>query len=285
VKNTEYNDPGKFLEATRRALEANEPLHGLMLGISLRLVEKPVHDGTRPYLATIASGGELDLISIMTPPRKLQIASLRGEQVRSVQLLASKLHTGGWNVPAAIAEEGLAKRLASEWTKLTSARSEEGMRQRIYELRAVEFRDYPNGRFRAATMDDIGRVEAWTNAFQEECFGSIGPEECAAKAKSMIENGKLHFWEDRSPVAMAGLTRSTKRGVSISYVYTPPEFRRNGYASALVASLSRLALEGGKEFCTLYTDLSNPTSNSIYQRVGYRAVADVIDVTFSSEIG
>ena len=159
------------------------------------------------------------------------------------------------------------------------------MRQRIHELRVLEYGDHPNGKFRPATMDDIDRVEAWTNAFQEECFGSIGPEEGAAKAKSMIENGKLYFWEDPLPVAMAGLIRSTKRGVSISYVYTPPEFRRNGYASALVASLSGLALKSGKAFCTLYADLSNPTSNSIYQRVGYRAVADVIDVTFSREKG
>ena len=116
MKYTEYNDPGKFLGATRRALEANEALHGLMLGISLRLVEKPMPHGARPYLATISSGGGLNLVSLMTPPHKLQIASFRGGQVRSVQILASKLHTGGWNVPAVIAEEGLAKRFASEWT-------------------------------------------------------------------------------------------------------------------------------------------------------------------------
>jgi predicted GNAT family acetyltransferase len=80
---------------------------------------------------------------------------------------------------------------------------------------------------------------------------------------------------------MAGFSRPTKTGVSVSSVYTPPAFRKRGYASALVASLSALALENGKKFCTLYTDLSNPTSNSIYQKIGYDVVADVVDVNFT----
>ena len=75
---------------------------------------------------------------------------------------------------------------------------------------------------------------------------------------------------------------ANKRGVSISCVYIPPEFREKGYASAVVASLSKLALESGKEFCTLYTDLSNLISNNIYQRIGYGVVADVMEVNFTN---
>jgi len=75
-------------------------------------------------------------------------------------------------------------------------------------------------------------------------------------------------------------TRPTPHGEAIGFVYTPPSERRKGYASAVVARLSQRILDEGKLFCTLYTDLSNPTSNSIYQKVGYRAVADVVDIEF-----
>ena len=73
---------------------------------------------------------------------------------------------------------------------------------------------------------------------------------------------------------MAGSSRGTPNGATISAVYTPPEHRGNGYASACVAALSQWLLDDGKHFCTLYTDLSNPTSNKIYQNVGYHRIAD-----------
>jgi predicted GNAT family acetyltransferase len=79
---------------------------------------------------------------------------------------------------------------------------------------------------------------------------------------------------------MAARTRPTPRGESISYVYTPPEHRRRGYATAVVARLSQEILDEGKQFCSLYTDLSNATSNSIYRKIGYRPIADVIEMHF-----
>ena len=79
---------------------------------------------------------------------------------------------------------------------------------------------------------------------------------------------------------MAMKTRPTRRGISVSFVYTPPEFRRRGYATACVAELSRLLLESGRQFCSLFTDLANPTSNHIYQQIGYRPVADFDQYSF-----
>ena len=84
---------------------------------------------------------------------------------------------------------------------------------------------------------------------------------------------QILLWEDDGePVSMAISTRRTRRGVAIGGVYTPPDRRRCGYASACTAELSRRLLESGREFCCLYTDASNPTSNRIYQKIGYRLV-------------
>lgn len=278
---TEYHDPQEFLNATQPVFEKNEVLFGLMLGISLRLAENPLHYGKKPYLATVADNGDLQLIALMTPPHKLQVASFRGDSEKAVELLAFNLQKGGWKVPAVLAEKILAKHFEETWTVLTGVQSEQGMRQRIYQLRAVKHHDYPSGRFRQATVEDLNLAAAWNASFHEDCFGSSIPGECTKAARMMIENGDLYIWENPLPVSMAGYSRPTKAGVSVGSVYTPPEFRKQGYASALVASLSALALENGKKFCTLYTDLSNPTSNSIYQKIGYDVVADVVDVNFS----
>ena len=72
-------------------------------------------------------------------------------------------------------------------------------------------------------------------------------------------------------------------GIVVSLVYTPPAQRNRGYASAAVAALSQQLLDAGWEFCSLFTDLANPTSNSIYQKVGYRPIADVVDIDFEDK--
>ena len=97
----------------------------------------------------------------------------------------------------------------------------------------------------------------------------------------MIAEGSLFLWEDRDPVSMAAGMAETPNGIRVGYVYTPPEARRRGYASACVAALSQHYLDQGRRFCFLYTDLANPTSNAIYQRMGYYPVSDIDDYNFS----
>jgi hypothetical protein len=64
-------------------------------------------------------------------------------------------------------------------------------------------------------------------------------------------------------------------------VYTPPELRGNGYATALTAEVSQRLLDGGRTFCFLYTDAANPTSNAIYERIGYRKVCEAAAIAFA----
>jgi predicted GNAT family acetyltransferase len=95
--------------------------------------------------------------------------------------------------------------------------------------------------------------------------------------------GGISLWQAGGrPVAMGAVTRQVAGMVRIGPVYTPPEFRGAGYASAVTAGLSLRAREAGAAEVLLYTDLDNPVSNSIYQRVGYRAVEDRVVLTFSA---
>jgi len=60
-------------------------------------------------------------------------------------------------------------------------------------------------------------------------------------------------------------------------VYTRPEQRRNGYAAGITWAITQEAMAKGAERVVLHTDLSNPTSNTVYQRLGYRPVCDVTE--------
>jgi predicted GNAT family acetyltransferase len=91
----------------------------------------------------------------------------------------------------------------------------------------------------------------------------------------------LYFWEiEGEPTAMAGVGSPTPSGIRVSAVYTPPERRGNGFATSLVAELSRRELVAGRRFCFLFTDLANPVSNRIYRRIGYLLVSKASEYRF-----
>ena len=119
----------------------------------------------------------------------------------------------------------------------------------------------------------------------QEALDTGTQEEAEAAAVQRIQDGDIYLWATEAtaysqPVSMAMKTRPTRCGISVTLVYTPPEMRRRGYASACVAELSRMLLDEGWEYCSLYTDLANPTSNHIYAEIGYGPVCDVDEYEF-----
>jgi predicted GNAT family acetyltransferase len=67
-------------------------------------------------------------------------------------------------------------------------------------------------------------------------------------------------------------------------VYTPPTWRRRGYAGACVSALSAHLLATEAQMCVLYAQLANPTSNGIYRSIGYRPVIEILLYRFG-ELG
>jgi predicted GNAT family acetyltransferase len=119
-------------------------------------------------------------------------------------------------------------------------------------------------------------VTTWIEDFSNE--SGVPTTRARALAEERITRGELFLWDDHGiPCSMAAWSGSTPNGVRIGYVYTPPRLRGRGYASACVAQASQRALDLGFRFCFLFTDLNNPTSNSIYQQIGYERVSDVVD--------
>ena len=127
----EFGDPAGFLEVVRPALEAQEALYGLMLGLMLRLVENRCHYGGEPFMAVVGEREQPDLIALMTPPYKLQLVAGSGDPASAVDALAEQLREGEWPVPAVLATEDLAGEFAKAWTWRMGCTARPGMRQRI----------------------------------------------------------------------------------------------------------------------------------------------------------
>jgi hypothetical protein len=154
---------------------------------------------------------------------------------------------------------------------------------RLYELNSVELPATAQGCLRKAVPQDLERLAAWWQAASIEMGMKADPEETGKTAALRIGDGDVFVWEDGEPVSMACKTRPTRRGISVGMVYTPPDRRSSGYATACVGELSRMLLREGRDYCALFADLDNPVSNSIYRKIGYRPVADCLEYTEMQE--
>jgi len=279
-----YRSASEFLRAAQTALDRDEVANALMLGICGQVRQDPTRYKSDPYLATVSQGDELAFAAVMTPPYKVIIASVRDDYAEAAELVVLDLLESGWSVPGVLGPLAAAKDFAETWMDITGADYRQGMLQRIYQLTEVIPPEVRRGELRVATLDDTEMVAEWISRFHHEALGGqsvgAGPQELAEVG---IRAQEIYLWQDDGvPVSMAAERRPFSRGTTISLVYTPPELRGKGYASSCVAALSQHLLDKGYEYCTLFTDLSNPTSNSIYQKIGYVPVCDFVDYFFGS---
>lgn len=273
-----HGDAGAFLGRAGAWLARREAENNLILGLAAVLATGD-HPYRPPiYLATVEGEGELLGCAWRTPPFKAGLTRMPPEAGAAVAVDMADVYD---ELPAVLGEEAAASAFARAWATLRGVAVRPGMRQRIHEL--VEVRHparRPPGRPRWAGKGDHEVVVAWWRAFQSEVGLPVGLDPGATVARR-IEAGDLRLWDDGRAVSLAGVSARTPRGVRVGPVYTPPDARGRGYATALVADLSQRLLDRGREICFLYTDLANPTSNSIYRAVGYRPVCDVVDFEFA----
>jgi predicted GNAT family acetyltransferase len=276
---TTYTAATGFLGEVQAFLESQEAVTDLLIGLASRLVKEPLAYGGPPYFAAVADEQGPILAALMTPPHNLILHSEREILPEALELLAQDLIVGRWAVAGVLGPVYLAEAFAGLWARRTEVGRARVMSQRIYKLsRVIHPRNRP-GSLRLACEDDVGLVVSWIDAFQQEAAPN-SPRPSPDMTHARIVEGNVFLWDDGGPVCMAVKTRPTRHGVSISWVYTPPELRRRGYATSCVAALSQQLLDAGFQYCTLFTDLSNPTSNDIYPQIGYRPVCDYREIKF-----
>jgi uncharacterized protein len=271
-----------FYGRAERHLLRHEACHSLILGIAGQLVEHPELFRGEPYLATVEEGGEVKAAVLMTPPFG-PVLSL-GFVPESLRLLAEDLHELYPTLPGVLSPLDTARFFAETWKNLSRQPCRRKRADRVYRLeRVILVEDVP-GRLRQATEADRELLLEWFVAFGAEALGEdIDPQATARSVDAYLttEDMGLYLWEDEEPVSMAGRSRPTPNGATVNYVFTPPEHRRKGYASACVAALSQLLLDAGCRYCFLFTDLADPTSNRIYKAIGYEPICDLDEYEFS----
>ncbi len=271
---TVYPDAAAFLRDVQEPLEEHEVANGLMLGLALRLAQGLLPPDPTHYFATVGDASGLVLAALMTPPHNLVVYGQRAALGAAPGLLLRDLLGRGLPVAGALGPCPVAQAIAEAWPAASGGSARPGMHQRVYELRQVSHPHYSPGRLRPAEPADVDLITAWSAVFHDECGLPSAPGEIAEMVQRRVAGRDIYLWEHGRPVALAARTRATRHGATVGLVYTPPELRRRGYATSCVAALSQHLLDSGYRFCTLFTDLANPTSNDIYQQIGYRPVCD-----------
>jgi predicted GNAT family acetyltransferase len=151
------------------------------------------------------------------------------------------------------------------------------MDQRIYSCNKVSDTKAKEGIFRMAKMNEVPLLIEWAIDFTKGIEGYTQDyDETKRNILSKIESNVLYVLEvNGNVVSMAARSRALRQTESVGYVYTPIHLRGNGYASQVVRELTKLIIGDGRK-ATLYTDLSNPTSNSIYMKIGYEPHCDSV---------
>lgn len=218
-------------------------------------------------------GGQLAGLAMRTPPRPLLMTDMPQPAALA---LADHLAASHPRMPGVSGPVEPARRFALRWAALTGARVTPAEGRRLFRLHQLTPPTGIPGRLREATVDDRDLLVRWSAAFGLEATPALPPRDPARPIDTRLKHGgMLWLWEvGHVPVSSLWFNLPAAGVVRISGVYTPPEHRRQGYASAAVAAASQIALERGAVACVLNTDLANPTSNRIYQAIGYRPVRD-----------
>jgi len=270
-----HRSPAAFLARAEAWLMRTEVENNVMLGLAMALRER--RGSPAPWLVTMESAGEVVACALRTPPRGLLLSRAAPD---ALECLLAELASEAGSLPSAIGPEPTAGDFARLWSSAWGRPARARVRQRLYELRRVLDAGRAEGRLRPAVEADFATVRRWVGAFLGEATPQ-DPASPAELARERLEAGRLFLWEDGRPVSMAGTTGGTPNGHRLSLVYTPPAARGRGYATACVAALSSRLLAAGAGYCCLYTDLANPISNAIYQRIGYRPIGDAAEYELS----
>jgi len=280
MKVNHFDNVRQFYERVESYLLQHEAQHNLMLGISNSLIHSPDRYTSQPYLVTVEEDEEILAVALRTPPYKLVVS--RSLNSQALVAITQDLYSRQEQVPGVIGTVPEAETFAEAWQAVAGYSCKKARGDRIYQLEAVQPTQKASGYLRSATQGDRELLITWCQAFTQETQGDAVEQDTEAIVDHCLHKSSLYLWQNNVPVSMANRAMSTPNGSTINLVYTPPEHRKQGYATSCVATLSQTLLNEGCKYCFLFTDLANPTSNHIYQSIGYQAVCDVSDYQFES---
>jgi predicted GNAT family acetyltransferase len=276
VKVTVHDSVEEF-RAVAEPLYRRDPIANTIELTLLRADMFPVD----PLLLTVWDNGSPVGATLQVPPYPLACNGIPDAAVAAVaeHLAISRRDLSGVRGirPAAVA-------FADAWHGITGRAGTISTEERLYQLGALRPPDRVPGTARLATGDDHAQLAEWVALFFRETFS----DRDEAAAERFVDTAtrvgdRFVLWDvDDAPVSMAMLRAPAANVSRIGPVFTPLAHRAHGYGSAATAAAVELAHRSGTADVVLFADLANPTSNAIYQRIGFEAVVDSVRIDFSA---
>jgi predicted GNAT family acetyltransferase len=274
-----FDTPVLFLDRAREFLLQAEGENGIFLSMDDwgEAATRPLNE--QSYLATIEHSGAVVGCASCGPPYGLNVTRAAP---RALEALLDDVAEKYNSLPSVRGPEPTVSDFADRWSARLGTHARPIMRMRVFEADSVRFPErLASGSLRAASERDLATVERWVAAFHEEAATGI-PTDPTLAVRKQIAEGRISLWDRGGPVSMTLSGRRSQHSMGIGIVYTPPEYRRQGYASTCVAALTEQLLLSGATTCYINSDVANPTTNRIYPAIGYRPVCDLSNIGLTS---
>jgi predicted GNAT family acetyltransferase len=229
--------------------------------------------------------GEVVGAAIRTSPYNLNVAPMRLDAARELGRAVGLVDDA---LPGVAGTPDVVEAFVKGYVESKSPGSKravlEHRRDLLYELEELTTPE-TEGFGRVAGEAEIENLAAMVFAFSRDIGHNISSMVDSTEIVTMsVSAGTLFCWEvDGNIVSLAGHAPIVTTGSivvgRVGPVYTPPKFRRQGFASAVTAHASRHLIEKGARVM-LFTDAANPTSNRIYQDIGYRLIDEMVVMRF-----
>jgi predicted GNAT family acetyltransferase len=273
---TRHRDLDAFIAAVAPMKARGEASASFFTGGAHAMKRTPPRAGERIYLAT-CRGRAVFGVAMLRDAGPLLI----GESDAAAAVAFAADLTSDWpDLHGVVGAPAGCEAFAGKWQELTGRGHRLRVRMRQHALTVVSDVPTAPGTARTATSADAEWLLDRQIAFIAEVGIHDRPERMREQLPPRIARGDFRIWDDGRPVAYAGYNDAAPDFARIAPVYTLPECRGQGYATALVAGLARELLARGKPKLFLTTDVANPTSNAIYARIGFRAENDDCGLDF-----
>jgi RimJ/RimL family protein N-acetyltransferase len=275
-------DTEEFLSVAGEFLRAEAARNSVMLTVTADVLAAGPAAGPHGMLFGWwqPEAGPLAGAFMHTPGHPAVLSGMTGTPAAA---LARDLTAAGRQVPGVNAGQQAAAAFTAAWRDRTGDAAAEHRRMRLFRLaRLVPPAPAPAGAARPGAAADRELLAGWFGAFAREVDDDVPGYDHRADVDHRLGYGGVTVWEDAGAVvSVACLTRAVGGMARIGPVYTPPALRGRGYAAGATAAVSTAALDAGAREVVLYTDLANPTSNALYERLGYAPVEDRVVLFFS----
>lgn len=272
------DDAGSFAELAGPYLRA-DPFRTSVIATHLEGVRR----GSRRQEAddrwfVVVDGGDVAGVAMHTPPHNLFIS---GMPPGAASALAASLAGSRRKLPGVTGELSSVRAFVQAWSRTTGQPSTQLAAMRMYLLGRLEFPIGVPGEARLAGEGDLALVLGGLEQFRAEAEPEA-PAPTRDRVRQRVLDEQIWLWQDQgAAVSMAGHSAAAGGVARVGPVFTRADRRRRGYGSAVTARATQAALDAGARDVVLYTDLANPTSNSIYQRLGYRPHHDAESRSFA----